>query len=153
MLQCLYLCSFPFIRRMNYAFVLAFKWQIIMYGHPFSWAHIHSPSLTVKTLTLGWNKRPFSNLCIFKPASHQPRVHINNRVAVWLPGRERVFILFIFYPRLCLPSFEKAVYLLRKDTWPRSLDGEVALTAFLSYFSMQHERGALCWDVCLQEVS
>lgn len=109
---------------------------VIVYGHPFSWAHTYSPSPTVKTLTLGWNKRTFSNLCIFKPASHQPRVHFNNRVAVWLPRREIVFILFIFYLRLCLPSFEKAVYLLRKDTWnrPRSLDEEVARTAFLSCF-------------------
>lgn len=117
------------------------------YVWPFSWAHTYSPGLTMekkkKPLTLVWNKHTFSNLCIFKPASHQPLVRFNYHMAVWLPRREIVFILFIFYLRLCLQSFEKAVYLLRKDTWnrPRSLDVEVALTAFLSYFSVLNEWG------------
>lgn len=71
-----------------------------MCGYPFSSAHMYSPSRTVGALTLGWKKRPFSNLCISKPVSHQPLVHFNNRMTVWLPGREIAFIPFHFLPQI-----------------------------------------------------
>lgn len=48
MLQWPYLHSLPFIRRMNYAFALAFKWQSLCMAIHFSWAHVYTLSLTVK---------------------------------------------------------------------------------------------------------
>lgn len=151
MLQWPYLRTLPFIRRMNYAFALAFKWQSLCMAIHYSWAHIYTPSLTVKKkVTLGWNKHTFSNLYIFKAASHQPLVHFNNRMAVWLPRRDSFHSFHFLFEIMFTVIWEGSVFTGNR---PRSLHVEVVLTVFLSYFSMLNEWGTLCWNICLQERS